>query len=67
MNPWREEIPEDLSLPPKKWLHEHFDEYADWMTDTYDTYEKYYREHAAVPENPVVPKNRWKIAETGVF
>jgi hypothetical protein len=62
MNPFRDEIPDELNQSPARWLWDHYDEYWDWMTET-QTYEQYYREHAAVPENPVMPKNWYQVVD----
>jgi hypothetical protein len=62
MDIWREDIPDDLTQSPSRWLFEHFEEYADWMGTT-QTYEQYYREHITVPENPVCPRNWYAVAE----
>jgi hypothetical protein len=59
---WFDDKPDDLSQPPSRWLFEHFEEYADWMTTT-QTYDQYRREHAAQPVNPVMPKAWWGVVE----
>jgi hypothetical protein len=63
MNPFREEIPDDLSQSPSKWLFEHYEEFSDWMTET-QTYEQYLHEHEATPEHPVMPKNWHRAVES---